>query len=104
MQEDIEIDGDAITGTLKYVTGYQAYSGDEQNGNFIALHVNAPAGAVVKSQLINGVHGEVTLDEDMVIIFRVTDEETQKIQFKVSKDGHESTYVYDLSGLTLANA
>jgi hypothetical protein len=86
---------------LKYVTGYQAYSGDEQNGNFIALHVTVPEGAVVTGELVNGVHGPVTLDEDRVIIFRITNKDTQKIKFVASQYGDSTEYVFDLSGLTL---
>lgn len=83
------------------MTGYEAYSGDEQNGNFLAIHVDAPEGATITGELVGGVHGPVTLDESRVIIFRITDKTTQKVKFVASQYGDSTEYVYDLSGLTL---
>lgn len=103
LQSDIEIGENSISGTLKYVTDYQAYLGDEQNGNFIALHVVPANGATVTAELIGGVHGPVTLDEDNVVIFRVTST-SQKIKFAATKNGITSTYIYSLNGVTLQGA
>lgn len=106
LQEDITIEDDVISGTLKYVTDYTGFSGDveEQEGNYIALHIDAigAVGSTVKVQLIGGVHGEVTLDSDRVIIIRITSTE-QKVKITASKTGIEDvTRELKLTGLTLA--
>jgi VCBS repeat-containing protein len=86
------------------VTGYQAFSGDEQNGNFIAVHADVDDDAVVTAEVVNGVHGPVTLDASRVVIFRITNKDTQKLKFVATKNGDSTTYEFDLSGLTLNNA
>lgn len=107
LQENIVVGTDAITGTLKYVADYSsAYSGDEAQGNYIALHCTANApNAVIKAQVVNGVHGEVTLDEDKICIFRITDNTTQSIKFSATASGYRPVTVeYALDDLTLNNA
>ena len=82
----------SIAGTLKYVTGYtDAFSGDEANGNFLALHFEVPGveGVTLKVKVIGGDHGEVTLDPDGINIFRIKNT-NQKIQVVASKAGEES--------------
>ena len=107
LQENIVVGTDKISGTLKYVADYSsAFSGDEAQGNFIALHCTANApNAVIKAQVVNGVHGEVTLDEDKICIFRIADNTTQSIKFSASADGYRPVeVVFALSDLTLNNA
>lgn len=106
LQESIEIGEDTISGTLKKVTDYTGFSGDvsEQSGNYLALHCDSvgAAGATVKVELVGGVHGEVTLDPDRIIVIRVTSTE-QKVKITASKSGLESEVKeYKLTGLTLA--
>lgn len=100
LQSDIEIgdDGD-ITGTLLYVEGYTGFSGavEEQSGNFLALHFDAPDEATIKVKL----NIESTLDEDRICIFRVADKDEQVIEATLTMpDGQTVHKVYDLSGLT----
>lgn len=83
--------------------GYQAYTGDEQDGHFIALHVVPEEDAVITGELIGGAHGPVTLDSDNVIIFRITST-SQKIKFTQTVDGVTCNYVYTLHELVLAEA
>lgn len=96
----------SIGGTLNYVTGYTgAFSGDEANGNFLALHFESgEEDTTIKVKVIGGDHGERTLDPDGLCIFRIKNTK-QKIQVMVSKDGYDSfSKIYSLSGLTLTPA
>ena len=103
LQEDIQISATRkITGTLKKVTGWTAFSGDpaEQSGNYIAVKATAVEGATITAQVIGGDHGPVTLDEDGILIARIKNN-SQKLQFKATTDDGIQTIRYDLSGLTL---
>lgn len=104
LQSDVVVGKNAITGTLKKVTGYTGFSGneDEQNGNYIALHCEVPAENVtIKAMLIGGYSGEVTLDEDGIIVFKIANKD-QKVQIRAIKTGYETvTKVFNLTGLTL---
>lgn len=109
LQSDIEIGDTGITGTVKYIADYSSagYTGDEESGNFLVLHADVPdfEGATIVAELVNGVHGPVTLQEDGIVIFRIADKSSQKVKFVASKTGYPSvTKVFDLSGLTLNNA
>ena len=94
-----------ITGTLKYVADYSsAYGSGEDSGNYLVVKATVPGmtGATIKAELINGTHGEVTLDDDGILITRITDKATQKLKFTASCEGLDSVSVtYDLTGLTL---
>ena len=103
LQEDIEVGTDAITGTLKAVTGYTGFSGDvaEQSGTYLALHCTAVDGATITCELIGGVHGPVNLDEDGLIIIRITST-SQKVKVTASMEGCDSvTKTYALTDLVL---
>lgn len=103
LQSGIEVSEDnKITGTLKFVTGYTGFSGDasEQSGNYLAVHATAEEGAVIKAELIGGLHGEVTLDEDGILIVRITSN-LQALKFSATTSAGTQTTIYDLSGLTL---
>lgn len=104
LQEDVEVGVDAITGTLHYVTDYTGFSGDpaEQEGNYLALKVTAIDGATITVELINGTVGHpVTLDEDGMIVIRISDQSTQSVQVVATKDNKSEVYNYSISGLTL---
>lgn len=104
LQEDVEVGVDAITGTLKYVTGYTGFSGNvaEQEGNYLAIKVTAIDGATITVELINGTVGHpVTLDEDGMIVLRITDKSTQSVQVVATKDNKSEVYNYSISGMTL---
>ena len=103
LQSDIEVsDDNKITGTLKYLTGYTGFSGDpaEQEGNYLAVHASAVEGAVIKAEIIGGDHGEVTLDEDGILIARIKNNQ-QVLKFSATTSAGTQTILYDLSGLTL---
>ena len=104
LQEDVEIAGGVITGTLHYVTEYTGFSGDpaEQEGNYLAVVCEASEGDTITAELIGGQHGPVTLDPDGILIARITDPAAQKLRFTATGvDGTTETKEYSLSGLTL---
>ena len=104
MQSNIQITNDGITGTLKYIEeGWDAgtWGADEDEGNYLALKFEADPGATVQVQVVNGVNGPVTLDDDMWCVFRITNKATQKIRATSTIGGKSITKTYDLNGLTL---
>lgn len=107
LQSGVGVGGSDITGTLKYVTGYTGFSGDpaEQQGNYIALHIDTDAeNSTITVELIGGEHGPVTLDSDRTIIIRIKNK-SQKIKITASKDGYPTIEkTYTLAGLTLETA
>ncbi|MDO4803369.1 MAG: hypothetical protein Q4A32_00945 [Lachnospiraceae bacterium] len=92
-----------ISGTLKYVTGYTGFSGDTelQSGNFLALKVTAPEGASRTTvTLLNGSGRVVDLDEDMNVVLRIADKDTQKVKFVSYVGAQQVSTTYSLTGLT----
>lgn len=105
LQTNVAVSGNAVTGTLKYVDDYSsAYGAGEDSGNYLVLKFTSDEGAVITAEIINGVHGPVTLDEDGILISRITDKDSQTIKVVASKDGASTTKIYTLSGLTLQPA
>ena len=99
LQEDIAVANGAITGTLKYVTGYTGFSGKakEQKGNFIAIKVTNSSADEIYAGIAPSVSGKelVKLDPDGIIVIQVNDHENQEIRVEVVKDGvHDG---FDLS-------
>ena len=105
LQTGITVGNNAITGTLKYVTGYTGFSGDpeEQSGNYLAFHCAADGADSITVEIIGAVStpGEQTLDSDGIMIFRVSNT-AQKIKVRAYKDGLlANVQTYSLTGLTL---
>lgn len=105
LQENIEVGDTAITGTLKYVSGgwdSGTWSAEESTGNYIALHFESEADdATIVAEIVGGVHGPVTLDDDGLLIARITST-SQKIKVTVSAEGYETvTKTYALTDLVL---
>lgn len=103
LQSDVAVSGNKITGSLAFVDDYTGFSGDPdlQEGHFLALKFTAAEGVTVKVKLVGGEGQEVTLDEDMNIVIRITDTDTQKVAVTATKGIAETKRVYDLTGLTL---
>lgn len=109
LQTNVNVSRTAVTGTLKYVTGYTGFNGsepNEQEGNYLALDFSTDMdaqGATVTVELVGGTKGEVQLThpDDMFCVFRVTNKDTQNIRVKATKEGATSTRELDLSGLVL---
>lgn len=106
LQENIEVTDDVVSGTLKMVTDYTGFSSiaEEQSGNYIAMYCEANPNATITVELVGGRSGAVTLDDDGLIVLRVTDP-SQSIRVVASANGYESAVkVFSLSGLTLQNS
>ena len=83
--------------------GMRAYGPGENSGNYLVLHCTTPGveAATITSEVIGGVHGPVTLDEDGIVISRITDKDTQTIEVVAYKDGESDSVTLDLSNLVL---
>lgn len=105
LQSDISIKGSKITGTLKHVTDYTDFTTDagEQEGNFLALDLKAKEGVTIKTQVIGGDHGEVTVT-DGFCVYRIKSKDTQKIKVTFEKGETIETTTYDLTGLDCQSA
>lgn len=105
LQKGVTVFGDKIAGTLNYVTGFTGYSGspEMQEGNYLALHYNAPADATVTVELTGGTMGPVELDSDMNSVSRL-DSLNHTIKVVVTRNGESLTKIFDLSGLVLKPA
>lgn len=104
LQENVEIANNAITGKLLYVTDYTGFSSkvEEQSGNYLAIKVEAVAGATITVELINGTLGHpVTLDSDGMIVLRIADVSTQSIRVVATKGTVSETQNYAISDLVL---
>lgn len=99
LQENIQIQDAAITGTLKYATGVAAFDVGEQDGNFLVLGLTAKPGVTIKTKVVGGTHGE-TLVDDGFCMYRITNKDEQRIEVRTEGDGEGVTHTYDLSGLT----
>lgn len=108
LQENIIIEGDSISGNLKYVTGYTGFSSkvSEQSGNYLALKISTvPSENVTTTvELVGGTKGAVTLDSDMNIVLRIANKDTQSVKI-ISTTGNESAEkLYTLTGITMGTA
>ena len=103
LQSDLYIGNGGITGTLNYIADYSSagYTGDEKSGHFIALKCEATAGATITAEVIGGVHGQVTLDSDGLLVARIANN-MQSIQIIATKSGESVVQNYSLTGLNLA--
>ena len=103
LQSGVSVGMNDISGTVHYVTDYTGFSGDpaEQQGNYLALHIDSDEDTTITVELIGGTHGPVTLDSDRTLIVRLRNKQ-QKIKITVTKDGYDTiTRTYTLAGLTL---
>ena len=104
LQENVVIGEDAITGTLKYVSGYTGFSSviSEQAGNYLALRIDTDEPeALTTVELVGGTKGPVVLDDNMNIVLLIKDKNSQSIKVTMETDEDSLTKTYDLSGLTL---
>lgn len=101
LQTGVTIGEDSITGTLLYVDDYTGFSSDPamQSGNYIVIHCEVNDTTPITVEVVNGVSGPVTLDDDGIIVLRIADKDTQTIRV-VSGD---ITKNYSLTGLVCNN-
>ena len=101
LQDNIVVGTNAITGTLNYISGYtDAFSGDEANGNFLALKCTAIEGATITVEVVGGLHGPSVLDADGLIVCRIASTE-QSIRVIATINGVSQTKTYALTDLVL---
>lgn len=109
LQTGLTVGTDAITGTLKLVTGYTAFSETEakQSGNYMALHASCDVdGATITAELVGGTDPDdpVQVENDDSFVFRITST-AQKVRFTAEADGWlPVSKEYKLTGLTLADS
>lgn len=103
LQSGMEVHGDDITGTLKYVTDYTGFSGSTelQSGHYIAFKVNTELTDDIYVELYNGYSGPVKLDNDRDIVIRIADLETQT---KITITCGDLIREFNITGLTLEPA
>lgn len=103
MQTSVAVANGAITGTLKKLTSGQLVT-DWGEGYFLSLKFTKDNAKItdIKVGLEKSMgSGLVSLDEDMLGVFKITDKDAQKFVV-ISTDGEVSfKQSYDLSGLTL---
>ena len=107
LQENVSIGNGAITGTLKYVTGYTGFSSDTemQSGNYLVIHAADANADSVTVEVVGGTSGPRTLDSDGIIVLRIANKNTQTVRVISYKDGvSKDTKTYSLTGLTLESA
>lgn len=105
LQSNVSVDNDSISGTLNYISSYPGFSGnvEEQSGHYLALFCDSDDAETITVELVGGVHGPVTLDEDGLIILKVTSP-TQSVRvIATADDGSTTTKVYSLTNLQLAS-
>lgn len=104
LQENVAINNNAFTGTLKYVDDYTGFSSkpEEQSGNYLVLHAAANVeDAVISVKITN----PVMLDADGIFVGRIADKDSQTITVVASADGYDSvTKTFSLTGLTCESA
>jgi hypothetical protein len=103
MQTSVAVSNGAITGTLKKLTSGQLVT-DWGEGYFLSLAFTKNNAKItdIKVGLEKSMgSGLVSLDEDMLGVFKITDKDTQKFVM-ICTDGEVSfKQSFDLSGLTL---
>lgn len=105
LQTGISVEGNSITGTLKYVTDYTGFNDsvvEEQSGNYLAIKVDTVDEVdSITVELVGGTKGPVTLDEDRIHVMRIKDVESQSIKIVATKGEESCSETFDISGLTL---
>lgn len=108
LQEDVVVHDNFITGTLKYVTGYTAFSNEtaKQSGNYLALDVSATDGATTTVEFLGGDGAGTPTDitSDGWVVLRITNKRAQKVKFVTTVGGVTISKVYSLANLVLETA
>lgn len=104
MQDDVEVSGSSITGTLiKQTSGAIVdYWGQ---GYFIGLKFTPDSDATTTKVGLapSAGSGMVALDSDNLAMFKLTDINSQRLKVVSLRTGEEKTWFFDLSGLTLSD-
>ena len=104
---DVAVTGNAITGTIKYLTGDNAITRVWGQGNFLCLHFTAEDWSEFDSVMVglapsagSGLK-DIKDDPDHNGIFKISNKYEQQFKIVRTKSGVSSTEFYTLSGLTL---
>lgn len=104
MQDDVEVSGSSITGTLiKQTSGAIVdYWGQ---GYFIGLKFTPDSDATTTKVGLapSAGSGMVALEPDNLAMFKLTDINSQRLKVVSLRTGEEKTWFFDLSGLTLSD-
>lgn len=108
MQEDVEVEDGAITGTLHYLSDGQLVT-DWGAGNFLALKftdIDEDATSVKVGLDPSAGSGlvEIIDDPDKNGVFKITDKDTQKFVVEQSDGLFKLRQTFDLSGLTVEDS
>ena len=106
MQTSVAVANGAITGTLKKLTSGQLVT-DWGEGYFLSLAFtknNAKADDIKVGLDPSVSSGLVSLDEDMLGVFKITDKDAQKFVMIVTDGDVSYKQAFDLSGLTLSDS
>ena len=107
-QDDVAVEGDAVTGTLKFIEGGLAESGPlAGDGYFLCLKWSAPEAGVTSVKvglvpsagtgLVEGIG-----DPDRDVVCKISDIQNQRFTIIQSDAaGHKNVQVFSLAGLTL---
>lgn len=105
MQSNVNIAGNSIIGTLKFIEGGIAQSGPlSGDGNFLALQFKDidPTATSVKVGLDPSQGSglvEIINDPDKNGVFKITNKATQKFKVVTTDGTHTRTQTFDLSAL-----
>lgn len=106
MQSSVAVANGAITGTLKKLTSGQLVT-DWGEGYFLSLAFTKNNARItdIKVGLEKSMgSGLVSLDEDMLGVFKITDKDAQKFVMIVTDGDVSYKQAFDLSGLTLSDS
>lgn len=110
-QSDVAVENGVISGTLAFIEGGLSPDGPlAGDGYFLALKWSDPDAAAtsLKVGLVPSASGmdlqECIDDTDRNGVFKITDPSTQVFKMVSSSEGHETTQVFKLTGLVLAEA
>ena len=105
MQSNVVVADNAITGTLKFISGGLATSGPlAGDGNFLALKfIDENNADSIKVGLVPSASGMdlVELDSDMNGVFKISSDLNQVLKVVTTLGGVSKTQTFDLSGLEL---
>lgn len=104
---DVDVVDNVISGKLNYIKDYTGFSSamSEQEGNYLALHIASDASdAKLTVELLGGKSGEKTLDDDGLIVLRITNAASQIVKVTATKEQDTVTEMYNLTKLELVGA
>lgn len=101
LQDNMAVANDAITGTSHYVTEYTGFSSktDEQQGNYVALHVSVPGMTIGQDGLTVKVNNSA-LDADGLVVL-ILKNSTKPIKVVATKGDFSKTIELDRTGIIM---